>query len=370
VKEDDPVQRARLLSEAASQADEIKPVPAYPQLLADDVTPEKLVSLLREQGGRLALMSAEGGVFGMMAGRYGREGGPNLDVYLKGHAGDTLRVDRVGREPEYILWPALTLGLTVQPDVIRSLADQPGFRGRGLLGRFLYSLPESVVGTRRYRDRPIAPQARYEYGRVISVLLRRSRERDPGGDPAPLFLSAEALETWAESADEVERAQVEGGALAGVRDWASKLAGAVARIAGGLHLVETVDPGPMAYPITRATLGYAWEIGRYLQAHALAAYGLMSADPTLALARRILGWVERNPRRRFTLRDCYRSFPAHHPTEALQPALEHLQTRGYLWLEPLSPRPGSGRRASPGYRTNPLWLPNAIDPTDGIDRIR
>ena len=38
---------------------------------------------LAEQGGRIALLSDEGGVFDMMAGRYARQGILNLDVYLK-----------------------------------------------------------------------------------------------------------------------------------------------------------------------------------------------------------------------------------------------------------------------------------------------
>jgi len=118
--------------QAASDLDSIK-VPAQPRVLVDDASPERLTTLLADQGGRIALMSPEGGVFDMMAGRYS-QGVPNLDVYLKGHAGDALRVDRVGRPSDYIQNPALTIGLAVQPEVLRGLANKPGFRrGRGLL---------------------------------------------------------------------------------------------------------------------------------------------------------------------------------------------------------------------------------------------
>ena len=44
-------------------------------------------------------------------------------MYLRGHAGDTIRVDRVGREPVLVEDPALTLALTVQPEVLRQLGD-------------------------------------------------------------------------------------------------------------------------------------------------------------------------------------------------------------------------------------------------------
>ncbi len=50
---------------AATAAEEMT-IPAYPRLVADDVTPEALVSLLCEQGGRMAVMSAEGDLFDIM----------------------------------------------------------------------------------------------------------------------------------------------------------------------------------------------------------------------------------------------------------------------------------------------------------------
>jgi replicative DNA helicase len=45
-------------------------VPSAPRIFADDVTPEAAASLLAEQNGRLAIMSAEGGIFDTMLGRY------------------------------------------------------------------------------------------------------------------------------------------------------------------------------------------------------------------------------------------------------------------------------------------------------------
>lgn len=111
----------RLMRELAA----LPPVPVLPRLIADDATPEKVSSLLHEQGGRLAVLSAEGDVFELMAGRYSN-GVANFGVFLKGHAGDNLRVDRQGRPAEFVQNPALTLGLTVQPEVLRGLADKPG----------------------------------------------------------------------------------------------------------------------------------------------------------------------------------------------------------------------------------------------------
>ncbi|GGM73888.1 hypothetical protein GCM10007977_089320 [Dactylosporangium sucinum] len=95
-------------------------VPVLPRLVADDVTSEQAASLFAEQGGRLAVLSAEGGIFATLAGRY--SGTPNLEVFLKGHAGDMLRVDRRSRPAEHVVRPALMLGLAVQPEVPRDIA--------------------------------------------------------------------------------------------------------------------------------------------------------------------------------------------------------------------------------------------------------
>lgn len=93
----------------------IKPL----RLFVDDVTSEKLTSVLVENKGRVAVVSAEGGIFSIMSGLYNRN--VNIDVFLKGHSGDTIRVDRVGRASESIIHPALTMVLAVQPEVLNGL---------------------------------------------------------------------------------------------------------------------------------------------------------------------------------------------------------------------------------------------------------
>ena len=138
--------KAEAIARAAEAANLV--VPPIPRWLVDDATPEALAGLLATYG-RIALLSPEGDVFDQMAGRYNQAAGPNLGVYLKGHAGDLLKVDRRGRPPEYVQRPCLTIGLTVQPEVLRGLASRPGFGGRGLLARFLYCLPASLVGHRQ-----------------------------------------------------------------------------------------------------------------------------------------------------------------------------------------------------------------------------
>jgi replicative DNA helicase len=182
--------QAEAIARAAEAANLV--VPPLPRWLVDDATPEALAGLLATYG-RIALLSPEGDVFDQMAGRYNQAAGPNLGVYLKGHAGDLLKVDRRGRPPEYVERPCLTIGLTVQPEVLRGLADRPGFRGRGLLARFLYSLPASLVGRRQSGTPPVPEPVADRYTLELQALAA-SLTTSASNDPTVLTLDAQAAE--------------------------------------------------------------------------------------------------------------------------------------------------------------------------------
>jgi hypothetical protein len=219
-----------------------------------------------------------------MAGRYAGHGAPNFGIYLRGHAGDTLRVDRVGRPPEFVPQPALTLGLAVQPDVLRGLIDKPGFRGRGLLGRFLYSLPQSLLGSRD-TDAPPVPQAvRVAYRGSVMALLDLPFGTDDAGNPAPhvLQLSADARTTLQAFDAWLEPRLAAFGELGHMTDWAGKLVGAAARIMGLLHMAEHAhEREPWQIPIQVRTAEQAIRIAKYLIPHARAAYAEMGSDPVV-----------------------------------------------------------------------------------------
>ena len=101
------------LADEISEFKEIKPC----RLFCDDITPEKLSGIMSDNNGRAAILSAEGGIFDVLAGRY-TSGNINIDVFLKAHWGDSIRVDRQGRTSEYIQNPALTTLIFTQPGVI------------------------------------------------------------------------------------------------------------------------------------------------------------------------------------------------------------------------------------------------------------
>jgi hypothetical protein len=329
-------------------------VPVLPRLVADDITPEAAASLLAEQGGRLAVLSAEGGIFATLAGRYS-SGAPNLEVFLKGHAGDLLRVDRKGRPSEHVEAPALTLGLAIQPELLADLDAMPGFRGRGLLARMLYALPKNTVGARRIGPDPVPDDIALRYETELYARVLRLADRT---DRAVLRLTPEAHDLVLGLEARIEPRLGPGGDLEHVADWASKLIGAVVRIAGLIRLAgRGVDDAAL---IDGATVEAAARLGHYFLGHALAAFDHMGADPVTDDARAVLAWIERTCATRFTRRDLFTAVRSgrFRKVADLDPALELLESHGHVRRESTPDAgPRGGRPPSPSYLVNPAVVP-------------
>jgi hypothetical protein len=342
-------------------------VPELPRMFCDDETPESLSRLIAQQGGRMLQASAEGTAFEIVKGRYSEAA--NFDVYLKGHAGDPLRVGRVGRAGETVDRPALSVALAVQPDVIHGLAEQASLRGRGFLARFLYGLPISRVGSRTIAPRPVPTATEAAYHKMVVELWRLPGAVDSEGRPAPnwLHFAPEADHHLQEFERWLEPQMADGEELSLLAGWAQKLAGAAARIAGVLHVIEAVAAGQSwKAPIREETVEAAVRLARdYFLPHAQAAFALMGGDARTANARHVWASIARqsesaecseNGVRVVSRRDIHqwnrRRFPN---VQELDPVLAVLVDRYYL-----RPAEGTGQagrgHASPRYLVNPLAL--------------
>jgi replicative DNA helicase len=344
--------QAEAIARAAEAANLI--VPPLPRWLVDDATPEALAGLLATYG-RIALLSPEGDVFDQMAGRYNPTAGPNLGVYLKGHAGDLLKVDRRGRPPEYIERPCLTIGLTVQPEVLRGLAGRPGFGGRGLLARFLYSLPASLVGRRQPGAPPVPPAVADRYTLELQTLAA-SLTTPASDNPTVLTLDPQAGELLLGFERDLEpRLAADRGDLAHLAGWAAKLAGATCRLAALLHLARHLRDG-WTRPIGADTFAAATRLAGYLVEHARAVFDLMGTDPRVEDARWLLDWISRTDQVQFSRRDAHQAARGRFRKAAdLEPALALLEEHGWLRRVDADPTgPKGGRPASPRFLVNPL----------------
>ncbi|MBI4369726.1 MAG: DUF3987 domain-containing protein [Elusimicrobia bacterium] len=346
---------------------EIK-IPSVPRYVADDVTSERLATMLKEQDGHMAIVSAEGGIFDLMAGRYSNDGAPNFEIYLKAHAGDTIRVDRVGRPPDYIYRPALTMALAVQPEVLTGLVRKQGFRGRGLLGRILYAIPANLLGRRKVDAPPLPETAQETYKQNMRRLLNLPFDQDEEGHIKSHLLrfSSEAAQRLREFDAWVEPRLAEFGELGHMTDWGGKLVGAVVRICGLLHVAENLRAAaPWDVPVALETIERAIRIGKYLIPHARAAYSCMGADPAIEDAKRVLSWVRRERLGNFSKRELFQALKGYFKrVSQLEPALAALQEHGYIRNRAVAPRPGAGRKPSPVYEVNPLWLDSRHDSED------
>ena len=329
---------------------ELEEIPVIPKKWAQDVTPEHLGTLMAMHNERMSLISAEGGIFDIAAGRYSN-GIPNLDMFLQGHAGDAVRVDRGSREPVYMDHPALTFGLSPQPGVLRGLADKPGFRARGLLARFLYFLPSSKLGYRSLDTSPVRDTIKNNYHQLIFQLLDIEQEEDEHGEKMryTLTLSQGAYQEWADFFMVVEQGLREGERFEYIRDWAGKLPGAAARIAGLLHCADNPCE-PWAEPVSLKTMVTALDIAAVFADHALIAFDLMGTDNSLDGARKIWRWIEKNRFEEFTKRDCFNALKStFHRVANIEDSLKVLEERNYIQAETKK----TGGRPSIRYRVNP-----------------
>ncbi len=332
-------------------------IPPVPRLLLDDVTPEKLGTIMAEQGGRGALISDEGGIWDTFAGRY-NSGVVNIDLLLKAHSAGTVRIDRVGRS-EHIPNAALTIVQTAQPNVLQGMAKHPELKERGVIPRLLFCLPKSYVGFRKRKAQdapPVPTDIRSTYRQMIRALLLTGEACKPEAMKQPayrLYLSPEAQRLREDFEEWREPQLAPGGELSALGGWAKKIVGQTCRIAGILHLAEHAgDAAPWETLISGETMAKAVDVGKYLIEHAKAAYMEMGVSTAVADARRIIEWVQRTERASITRRDVLAHIKL--GGDATDAALRLLLDHGWV-RERVRPRVAGkvGAPTKPTYEVNP-----------------
>lgn len=348
--------REELMQEIARIEEETPEEMIVPRLWTDDCTSERLQTLLCDYGGRMSLLSDEGGIFEVMAGLYSG-GRANLNVFLQGHAGAPIRVDRQGRTVR-LNRPALSFGLMVQPDVISELGggNKARFRGNGTLARFLYCLPRSTVGTRDVTQRITVPESvKKAYHEGIMGLLAIGPDVDKMGreQPRMLTLTPEALLAWQQFSQYVEDRQGPDGEFYSIQDWTAKLGGAALRIAGLFHVVEH---GEAVSAINGATIEASLDLCDQLIAHARAAFESMGGEPAQKDAQTVLRWIVAAGNTSFRQNEAQKELRIFRTVERLEQALKILTTRNII-SEPYKRK--TGGRPTVLYAVNPAVLPKA-----------
>lgn len=312
-----------------------------PTYLVDDVTPEKLVGLLKENNEKMAMLSSEGGLFDNLNGRYSST--PSLDIFLKGFTGDYMTVHRMSRASETLYEPILTIGLFAQPGLLQSMPAR--LSKRGFLGRFLYSSPHSI-GIRKVSPTPIKTELMKFYSERIELLMNF----DPDV-PITFIFDEEAEHEWLKFAEEHEH-RLNGTyefAEDSIRSWAERLPGHLLKIIALMHLAEyleaTNDLNELPNQISIETTKRVLESKEYFIEHAKATFGIMSSNECLENAKYLLERILTFREPVIKKQDLWRKTKNKFTTAInLNNAISILEDHGYVRTIEKPSRSGLGRR--------------------------
>ena len=339
-REGEPIQNSEALRMAAveelHQHQGRRPV--LSRVITDDATPEAVKSMMAEQGGAIAVISAESAFLSNIAGRYSNS--PDLDVLLKGHAGDGIIVDRKRQLPEHVDRACLTLCIMAQPKVIADLGAIEGFRERGGAARLLAVFPENTLGSRRLTATPVPDLLERQW----EALLVRILDAPARMEPRRLTLSARAFEIFQQYREWHEPQLLPESPLADIQDWLGKLPGAVLRLAGLLHL--SLHDEPDGFPIESETIRNAITLGTYFTGHAQIMFRMMNGHHGQSAAGVVLNVLRNQEAESISRRDLFERVKGRSvfPTVAsLVPALNVLEEYGWIRRE----QEGKGSRGRP-----------------------
>lgn len=214
------------------------------KLLHEKCTPLAIVKNLKESFPTTGLISDEAAC--VFSGR----GMSDMGLLNRGWDGSPMSVERASEESLYVRAPALTMALYVQREVAEAFFDGKGALARsiGLLARCYYVTPDATAGTRflaHKREASLEVLNEY-YDRCRKIL--RAHITDNGQDLSEkieLHFSPEAQSRWEREHDAIESMMNPGGFFFNDKDFASKHADKIARLAALLHFFGQED-GPIS----------------------------------------------------------------------------------------------------------------------------
>ena len=306
--------------------------PLYPFKTMPDPTVEGLAKAWPNAEPSLGLFSAEGGSF--IGGH-----GMNADNRLKSAAtfseiwdGKPIRRVRAADGVSILPGRRLATHLMIQPNAAALFLADEVLRDQGLLSRVLVAAPDSLAGSRLYREPDPADEAAIRaYGARLLSIMETSALMAPGTrnelDPRRLPLTAEASDLWRAFFNHVEGQCGASGELRGIRDFASKAAEQAARLAGILAIVEDVHAREVDAPTMESAIALAdWYVAEAARLQKAA-----RTDVKLLRAQALLDWLASRSTREVEFRDILRLGPSATRTkEDAEKALAVLKAHGWI----------------------------------------
>jgi replicative DNA helicase len=357
---------ARLRYRQAIEALDAHEVPAEPQLICDDITPEGLLLAMQDQDGGIGILSDEGGMFKDLSGRY--TGTPDLEGALKGISGTPIRKNRMTYKLN-IPYPRLSVCLALQPETMAGLNDKPEFRSSGLLARFLPAMPRPTTGYRMIDPPGMPVEIKQSWSRAIRGLAahawgmrneartlpppRDDSDEDDERGRVVLTLKPGALTLFHEYEAYLEPRLRPEGDLAPIKDVGNKNPGMAVRIAAAL----TVLLDPEAKYIADEVMADAIRIAHGYLAHAQVALpGTGAGDPAAAdPMAKIVEWLAEHGQSvvpHSVIHQHFKKRPWARTTADTEAIMSGLEARGYVRRAKQEPNAAD---KSKGGRKKVVW---------------
>lgn len=315
-------------------------------LLADDVTPESLADLMQKNGDKMGIITDEGAALQVASGLYSN-GVANIDIYLKAYDGTPYTQSR-RTQPSIVLdKPLLTMGVMLQPGLFDEVVCNKQFEERGLIARFLFSLPREKAGHIKHDSPDIPTELKREYNELIERLLKL-----PTSD-TPISVDRESALLLKDYHDHCQIEQRKGNKFhyGQLKSWMGKQFGRCMKLVGIFHLCEY----GLSEVVTADTTFTAIKLCFWLEGQALKALGNFSEEQCLKDAKYLLSKFEKvEPQ--FDVRTMKRATKYNRQnggTEKVYDLLKLLESYGYV--EEVEPDPLQRGNASPKFKKNPLY---------------
>jgi hypothetical protein len=202
--------------------------------------------------------------------------------------GEPIKRIRATDQRRFIVGKRLTANLMMQPNVGEAFFNNPDLQRQGFTSRFLVSYPESLMGTRFYKEPSRASwKAVKRYHRVLQEILQEEPPVVEGTvnelKPGVLRFSKQARMALIRFGDDIEQELGPNGRYVPIRSFANKMREHAARLAGVLALIEDLDAPFIA--VRHVDAGVA--LARYYAGEWLRIVNLGRYDPELVAAEKL-----------------------------------------------------------------------------------
>ena len=342
-REKNPEKAATLADEIDELTDGLLP---DPEMIMGDATAEGVAQAMSEHDGREIILDSEAHFLNVLIGKaYQREGGAvNIDAILKGYDDDTYSGNRIGRGSWNIPRASLSIGLGVQPKLLRRFVEDETSQDRGLQARGLFFRPDSLIGERTDEGGEIPDAVRQWWIQTVRRIACKVRENQ---EPFSMEFSAEAESAYRRFFREIE-SRLKSDLCGPMLAWACKLVGNTVRLAAILSLIDGKDE----------VTGQMWDaaetiVQKYLIPCARSLFG--GEDPFISEdARKLLPYIRKLYE--FPQSELWRNkgrYIFRQDQQAFESAVFSLRDRGYIREKQIEKEAKQGRPASKVWEVNP-----------------